>query len=701
MSTHAPIYDLGEDRPHARIGIYLSPIFAVFGVMMLVLWGATEWVAWRFAFHPNLGTPVFEAGPAARVGVLGVAGVLAALLVAAIRVEPLRRIAGTLAAFLVMAIAAAFLPVYAPWDVWVWDWRFGEAPRAKPIFEIAHYAIIVPAHLLFLVAMYVAWRRARRTARNTDAHGSARWASHEEVEAAELLGGEGLFLGVYKRHAHDAGAYLRHQGPQHVLGFAPTRSGKGVGWVIPTLLTWRESVVVHDIKGENWAQTAGWRSAELGSRCLKFDPTCCDGSGARYNPLLEVRRGPEEVRDAQNIADMLVDPDGHGVKDHWDITAQEVLVGAILHILYVGRDKSLRGCLDLLTCPHARIENVLSEMLSAQHDPGGQMGWVDRSTGEPTRTHPVVAGAARALLNKSENERSSVVSSAVKCLSLFRDEVVAANTSACDFAIEDLVRHEVPVSLYLVVPPSDVSRTRPLIRLLINQIGRRLTETLNPRVGEGAGARRRLLFMMDEFPTLGRLDFFQTQLAYLAGYGIQAFLIVQDLSQLYAAYGTNESIVSNCHVRVAFAPNKVETARLLSEMAGIMTVRKERRMYSGNRLSPWLSHVMESEEESQRPLITPDEVLRIPDENAIVFVAGHRPIWAMKARYFSDPRLARRAALPPPATAEPIPHAWDMWIFVAPDQGARSRAAPSVVATEETGLDSLLPEEDDELHALA
>ena len=118
MSTHAPIYDLGQDRPHARIGIYLSPIFAVFGVMMLVLWGATEWVAWRFAFHPNLGAPIFAAGPAARVGVLSVAAVLAALLVAAIRVEPLRRIAGTLAAFLVMAIAAAFLPVYAPWDVW-------------------------------------------------------------------------------------------------------------------------------------------------------------------------------------------------------------------------------------------------------------------------------------------------------------------------------------------------------------------------------------------------------------------------------------------------------------------------------------------------------------------------------------------------------------------------------------------------------
>ena len=535
MSTHAPIYDLGQDRPHARIGIYLSPIFAVFGVMALVIWGATEWVAWRFRFHPNLGAPVFDASPTGRVLILSAAGVLAMLLVASVRVEPLRRVVGTLAAFLVMAIAAAFLPVYAPWAVWVWDWNFCDAPRAKLIFEVAENAIIIPAHLLFVVAMYVAWRRARRNARSTDAHGSARWASAEEVAAAELLGGEGLFLGVFKKRALEHGAYLRHHRPQHVLGCAPTRSGKGVGWVIPTLLTWRGSVLVHDIKGENWARTAGWRSAELGSRCLKFDPTCRDGSGARYNPVLEVRRGPEEVRDAQNIADMLVDPDGHGVKDHWDITAQEVLLGAILHVLYVGRDKSLRGCLDLLTSPHARIENVLSEMLSTEHDPEGRMSWIDRSTGALTRTHPVVAGAARSLLNKSENERSSVISSAVKCLSLFRNEVVAANTATCDFAIEDLVHHESPVSLYLVVPPSDVSRTRPLIRLLINQIGRRLTEGLNPQEGEGADARRRLLFMMDEFPTLGRLDFFQTQLAYLAGYGIQAFLIVQDLSRLYAA----------------------------------------------------------------------------------------------------------------------------------------------------------------------
>jgi type IV secretion system protein VirD4 len=259
-------------------------------------------------------------------------------------------------------------------------------------------------------------------------------------------------------------------------------------------------------------------------------------------------------------------------------------------------------------------------------------------------------------MNKSENERSSVISSAVKCLSLFRDEVVAENTSSSDFGITDLVQQERPVSFYLTVPPSDLSRTRPLVRLLIQQIGRRLTESLHIEDGRGlAPTRHRLLLLMDEFPALGRLEFFETQLAFLAGYGVQAFLIIQDLSQLYATYGRNESIVSSCGIRVAFAPNRIETARLLSDMAGTMTVHRRRRIYSGHRLSPWLSHVMASEEESQRALLTPDEALRLPENVTLVFRSGHRPIYAEKVRYYADPRLRERARIPAPKVSDRIP----------------------------------------------
>jgi type IV secretion system protein VirD4 len=172
--------------------------------------------------------------------------------------------------------------------------------------------------------------------------------------------------------------------------------------------------------------------------------------------------------------------------------------------------------------------------------------------------------------------------------------------------------------------------------------------------------RHRLLLMLDEFATLGRLDFFQTQLSYLPGYGIKAFLIVQDLSQLYAAYGHDESIISNCHVRVAYAPNKVETARLLSDMAGSTTVHKESRTYTGNRLNPVLMHVMASEQESHRPLLTPDEAMRLPDHATLIFTAGARPILGRKLRYYEHEGFVKRARIPAPEASDRIPKtAWD------------------------------------------
>jgi type IV secretory pathway TraG/TraD family ATPase VirD4 len=219
----------------------------------------------------------------------------------------------------------------------------------------------------------------------------------------------------------------------------------------------------------------------------------------------------------------------------------------ILHVLYTERDKTLHGCLTLLADPARAIEATLTLMLTAAHDPEPTLGWRN-GAGQPTPTHPAVAGAARALLNKSDNERSSVVSSAVKFLNLYRDPIVVRNTETSDFAVRDLMHADAPVSLYLTIPPADIHRTRPLLRLLLHQIVSRLTESMD--VAEGrtvARYRHPLLLMLDEFPTLGRMDVLQTALAYLPGYGIRAYLIVQDLTQLAHAYGRCESIISNCH----------------------------------------------------------------------------------------------------------------------------------------------------------
>jgi type IV secretion system protein VirD4 len=260
-----------------------------------------------------------------------------------------------------------------------------------------------------------------------------------------------------------------------------------------------------------------------------------------------------------------------------------------------------------------------------------------------TGVHPVVASAARELLNKSENERSGVLSTAMSFLGLYRDPVVATVTRRCDWRIRDLVEAESPVTLYLVVPPSDISRTKPLIRLILNQIGRRLTEEL-----ESKRRRHRLLLMLDEFPALGRLDFFESALAFMAGYGLKSFLIAQSLNQIEKAYGQNNSILDNCHVRVSFATNDERTAKRVSDALGTATEMRAMKNYAGSRLSPWLGHLMVSRQETARPLLTPGEVMQLPADDELILMSGCAPIRAKKARYFEDPEMKARI-IPPPA----------------------------------------------------
>ena len=540
--------------------------------------GATQWAAAMLAYQPALGSPWID--------LLG-------------------------------------LKLYAPWNVFIWWLAFdAQAPevfaRAGPVAAfggIAGGAVAVGG---------AAWRAGHKNQVTT--YGSARWADNGDVRDAGLLGESGLVLGTY------AGRYLRHDGPEHVLAVAPTRSGKGVGLVVPTLLSWPGSAVIHDIKGENWALTAGWRARF--SHCLLFDPTSLNS--ARFNPLLEVRQGLEEVRDVQNIADILVDPEGaRERRDHWEKTAHALLVGAILHVLYAEEEKTLARVASFLADPARSIRRTLWIMLTTNH----------LGTEERPQSHPVVASVARELLNKSENERSGVVSTAMSLLGLYRDPVITATTARSDWRIADLMGAERPVSLYLVVPPSDISRTRPLVRLILNQIARRLTERLE--TGHHHDSSRQLLLMLDEFPALGRLDFFESSLAFLAGYGVRAFLVAQSLNQIDKAYGANHAILDNCHVRVAFAPNDERTAKRLSDALGTATEMRAQKNLSGRRLSAWLSHVSMSEQETPRPLLTAGEILQLPAGDALVMVSGVPPIRARKLQYFADRNfIARRLAAP-------------------------------------------------------
>ena len=575
-------------------------------LMLAAVWAATQWCAWRLGFQPELGAP--------------------------------------------MALWGG-LPVYPPLAFFWWWFSFDA--YAPGIFLEGALIITcgVAAAVVVSIAMSV-WRA--RESRNVTTYGSARWARPGDIGRAGLLAGGGVVLGRV------AAGYLRHDGPEHVLCFAPTRSGKGVGLVIPTLLTWPDSLVIHDIKGENWVLTSACR-ARVGA-VLKFDPT--DRASAAYNPLMEVRRGDAEVRDVQNIADILVDPEGAlERRSHWEKTSHSLLVGAILHVLYAEPDKTLSGVAALLSDPARPIEQTLRAMMATRH-----LG---------DRPHPVVAQAARELLNKSENERSGVLSTAMSFLGLYRDPVVAHVTRQCDWRIADLVAPGRAASLYLVVPPSDISRTKPLIRLILNQIGRRLTEELP------SGQRRRLLLMLDEFPALGRLDFFESALAFMAGYRLKAFLIAQSLNQIEKAYGANNAILDNCHVRVCFATNDERTAKRVSDALGTATELRAMKNYAGHRLSPWLGHLMVSRQETARPLLTPGEVMQLPANEELVMVAGAPPIRARKVRYYLDAQLrARIGAAAGSTTGRPAESDWRDVIPTVTETTA-DRAAS---AAEEGGL---------------
>jgi type IV secretion system protein VirD4 len=517
------------------------------------------------------------------------------------------------------------LKLYAPWKLFVWWLTFDG--QASDVFARAGAVAAFGGLASGAVAIGgTAWRASLNKQPTT--YGSARWADLRDVRDAGLFVGIGVVLGLFDNR------YLRHDGPEHVLAVAPTRSGKGVGLVVPTLLTWSGSTVVHDVKGENWNLTAGWRAKF--SRCLLFDPT--NSLSARFNPLHEVRRGSGEVRDVQNIADILVDPEGsRDRRDHWGKTAHALLVGAILHVLYAEDEKTLARVATFLADPARSIRRTLWIMLTTNH----------LGTDAEPKVHPVVASVARELLNKSENERSGVVSTAMSFLSLYRDPVIAATTASCDWRIADLMEPGRPVSLYLVVPPSDISRTRPLVRLILNQIARRVTETL-PTLSTASPAP--LLLMLDEFPALGRLDFFETSLAFMAGYGVRAFLVAQSLHQIDRAYGPNHAILDNCHVRVVFAPNDERTAKRLSDALGTATQLRAQRNLSGRRFSAWLSHTTLSQQETPRPLLTAGEILQLARNDAVILVSGQPPIRARKLRYYADRNFLLRRR-PPPSSA--------------------------------------------------
>ena len=566
---------------------------------------------------------------------------------------------------------------YMPFNWLIWAFKFGN--QYQKLFTIVELYLALALIVGFVTYALSMGLNSRKPRQHDGIHGTAHWADEKEVRATGLLNSDGgVYVGGWTDKKGNIN-YLRHNGPEHVLLLAPTRSGKGVSLIVPTLLSWGESCVVLDSKGELFNMSAGWRAQHANNVVIRFDPASSE-NGAGYNPLDCIRfETKNEIGDVQNTMNILVDPDGKGLNDHWSKTAHAFLVGVVLHEYYCAKRKgkkvNLADVALALSDPTRSIDEYYSQMLFNQHligkgailpkDPDNKIEMQNWQEYYGKNVHIGVAAAARDMLNRHEEERGSVLSTAMSYLALYRDPLIAANISRSDFQIEDLMDADKPHSLYLVIRQEDKDRLKPLIRMILNQIVRVL---LRPELKFQNGKplaphKHRLLLMLDEFPSYGRLEVFQESLAFIAGFGIKAYIVCQDMAQLRSretGYGTDETITANCHVRIAFAPNRLETAEWISGMSGTMTVIKEDFTTSGARFGAVLQNVNRAYHELSRPLLTVDEALRLkaPRKDArdqiveagevLVFVAGHAPIKGTQTLYFQDPTFSRRAKIEPP-----------------------------------------------------
>ena len=559
---------------------------------------------------------------------------------------------------------------YSPFAWWEWAVNFREyAPSTYNYAAVIFLGGLFISLFAYRAIVGIVTRSSRK---HPDTHGTAHFATLDEVKKSGLMDQkQGVYCGGYDHPKTGRTHYLRHNGPEHVCVIAPPRSGKGVGNIIPTLLSCLDSVFTLDIKGENYAMTAGWR--KLISKVLRYDPA--DENSCSWNPIGEIRFGTRhQISDAQNIALMVVDHDGKGIEgNHWRTAAFELISGLIMHSLYKyqgNSDACLTGCAYMLT---GGLNPDLPEYDDGTRDSAAMSVFIEMQGVELTDDRAAmeaqlfIRSIGRSMADKPEKELGSIISTANNALSLYRDPVVGGNTSRSDFKIADLMDHVSPVSLYFIAAPTHLSRLTPLIRLLLTRIVMGLTEQMTYDNGRSKTAHKHLLLLMlDEFAALGRMDVFEKALAYISGYGIKAFIIIQDRQQLLKAYTAQESILSNCHIQIAYAPNNIETAEWLSKMAGTTTVVKEQITTSGKRFGGPPSQFSRSYQEVARPLLTPQEVRNLPkavtDGNGniieagemLIFAAGMQVIRGRQILYFLDPTFSERSKIPPPIASDVV-----------------------------------------------
>lgn len=434
-------------------------------------------------------------------------------------------------------------------------------------------------------------------------HGEAKWASNKDIKKMGLRSKHGVLLGMHKKRMLVAAGY------QHILLFAPTGSGKGVGFVIPNLLFWEESVIVHDIKLENYELTSGWRKKNLKQKVFLWNPADPDGISHCYNPMDWISKKPGQmVDDVQKICNFLL-PE----QEFWQNEARALLTGVMLYLV---ADDSKPATLGEVVRT-LRNDDVVYNLAVVLDTMGKKI-------------HPVSYMNIASYLQKPDKERGSVTSTANSSLELWANPLIDTTTATSDFSLHEF--KTTPHTAYIGLTPDNISRLKPLMGMFYQQAAAFFTAKM-PQPHEKYG----VLMLMDEFPTLGKMEQFLAGIAYFRGYKVRLFLIIQDTEQLKGIYeesGMN-SFLSNSTFRITFSANNMETANLISQLLGNKTANqisynkpKYLDLNPGSR-SLHVSH-------TQRALLLPQEVIQLPREDQIVLIESQPPIRCKKIIYFKE-----------------------------------------------------------------
>ena len=481
--------------------------------------------------------------------------------------------------------------------------------------------------LILLPAGLVAAARPRRAL-----HGDARFASPAEVDRAGLTGVDGQPGILIGRHR---GKYLSLPGQLSVMLSAPTRSGKGVGVVIPNLLNWPDSIVVLDIKGENYDITAGYRATH-GQSVYAFSPFDEDARSHRWNPLTAVRSSPlHRVGDLLTIGQVFFPNDGGG-------TSSEAFFNDQARNLFLG--------LGLVLLETPSLPRTIGEMLRQSSGKGRSLkdhlsGLITQRREEGNPLSDECTDALQRLLSNSENTLSSVVATFNAPLTIFADAVVDAATSADDFRLEHVRRRR--MSVYVRIPPNRLANARPLLNLFFSQLVSLNTQLLPE---QDPTLTVQCLLVNDEFTAMGRVGVITTAAAFLAGYNLRLLTVVQAMSQLDAVYGDKEArtFATNHGLQILYAPREQRDADEYSAMLGHFTERATSRGRSRSFSGHGSSTVSRNESEQRRALLLPQEFKELGSERLVVIFENCKPILGEKIRYYRDKAFSSRL-MPAPA----------------------------------------------------